>query len=85
MSEVVAPGKPVLSREERVALGKEARTRAPRSSHGAWAPAADRRDPVAVFEEEAADRVPGPRPDPVRPDAHLPALVLPRLRIADGR
>ena len=59
MSEVVAPGKPVLSREERVALGKEARTRAPRSSHGAWAPAADRRDPVAVFEEEAADRVPG--------------------------
>ena len=59
MSETVAPGKPVLSREERVALGKEARTRAPRSSHGAWAPASDRRDPVAVFEEEAADRVPG--------------------------
>ena len=59
MSEVVAPGKPVLSREERIALGKEARTRAPRSSHGAWAPAADRRDPISVFEDEATDRVPG--------------------------
>ncbi len=59
MTETVAPGKPVLSREERVALGKEARTRAPRSSHGAWEPASDRRDPVAVFEEEAANRVQG--------------------------
>ncbi len=59
MKETVAPGKPVLSREERVALGKVARTRAPRSSHGAWAPASDRRDPIAVFEEEAANRVQG--------------------------
>jgi uncharacterized protein (DUF2252 family) len=59
LSETVTPGKPVLSRDERVALGKAARSRAKRSSHGAWSPAADRRDPVAVFEEEAADRVPG--------------------------
>ena len=30
---------------------------APRSSHGAWEPAADRPDPVALLEEQAADRV----------------------------
>jgi uncharacterized protein (DUF2252 family) len=59
LSETVAPGKPVLSTEERIALGKAARTRAARSSHDAWAPAPDRRDPVAVFEEEAETRVPG--------------------------
>lgn len=37
--------------------GKRARERTPRSSHGGWAPAADRRDPVAILEEQAADRV----------------------------
>jgi uncharacterized protein (DUF2252 family) len=37
--------------------GKRARERTPRSSHGRWEPAADRRDPVAILEEQAADRV----------------------------
>ena len=32
--------------------------RGPRSSHGDWAPAADRADPVEVLEAEDADRVP---------------------------
>ena len=35
---------------ERAALGKAARHEAPRSSHGDWAPAADRPDPVEVLE-----------------------------------
>ena len=37
--------------------GKRARELAPRSSHGAWEPAAGRPDPVALLEDQAADRV----------------------------
>lgn len=43
--------------EARVALGRAARKRASRASHGAWIPAADRVDPVVVLERQAADRV----------------------------
>jgi uncharacterized protein (DUF2252 family) len=46
-----------LTPAERAALGKEARKRVPRSSHGAWAPAPGRPDPVGLLEEQAADRV----------------------------
>ncbi len=42
---------------ERATRGKEGRKRAPRSSHAPWAPAAGRPDPVALLEEQAADRV----------------------------
>jgi uncharacterized protein (DUF2252 family) len=42
---------------ERVAAGKAARADAPRTSHGDWTPAADRRDPVAILEEQAQTRV----------------------------
>jgi len=47
-----------LTAEERVARGKQARSAAPRSSHGSWQPAADRPDPVALLEEQAESRVP---------------------------
>jgi uncharacterized protein (DUF2252 family) len=47
-----------LTVEERVARGRAAREAAPRRSHGTWVPAADRPDPVALIEEQAADRVP---------------------------
>ncbi len=47
-----------LSLDERVARGRAARTEAPRSAHGRWAPAPDRPDPVALLEEQAASRVP---------------------------
>ena len=43
---------------ERAAKGKAARAAAPRSAHGEWAPARDRRDPVELLEEQAASRVP---------------------------
>ena len=46
-----------LSTTERAAAGKAARERAPRSSHGEWARATDRPDPVDVLERQAADRV----------------------------
>ena len=43
---------------ERAAAGKAARARVPRSSHADWAPATDRRDPVEILEDQAADRLP---------------------------
>jgi uncharacterized protein (DUF2252 family) len=51
--------KPVAhpSPRERAARGKAARAVAPRSGHGAWEPATDRRDPVGLLEEQAASRV----------------------------
>src|SRR5436190_19619658 len=42
----------------RAARGKQARAAVPRSSHGDWEPAADRRDPVELLEKQAASRVP---------------------------
>jgi uncharacterized protein (DUF2252 family) len=46
------------SPSEREAFGKRARKHAPRSSHGEWAPAGNRADPVDILERQAADRVP---------------------------
>ncbi|WP_370618444.1 DUF2252 domain-containing protein [Mumia sp. Pv 4-285] len=44
--------------DDRAAGGKALRQRIPRSSQGGWRPLPDRRDPVEVLEEQAADRVP---------------------------
>ena len=49
---------PHLSVEERARLGKDARSRVPRSSHGEFNPAADRPDPVSLLERQAVSRVP---------------------------
>jgi uncharacterized protein (DUF2252 family) len=48
----------VLSAEQSAAAGKASREEAPRAAHGDWEPAADRRDPVEVLEQQAEDRVP---------------------------
>jgi hypothetical protein len=53
-----ARGSVLVTHEEWAALGRAARRDAPRSSHGKWAPAADRPDPVALLEEQAESRVP---------------------------
>jgi uncharacterized protein (DUF2252 family) len=45
-----------LSVEERLARGKAARAKTPLAEHGAWKPAADRLDPVALLEEQNATR-----------------------------
>src|SRR5215469_8810268 len=47
-----------LTADQRVARGRVARVEAPRSAHGRWTPPADRPDPVALLEEQAATRVP---------------------------
>ncbi len=47
-----------LTRAERIAAGKAARTHAPRSSHGEWQPDSSRPDPIALLQEQAATRVP---------------------------
>src|SRR5262245_48823421 len=49
---------PHPSLEERQARGKEARDRAPLSSHGGWTPAPDRADPVALLEGQNERREP---------------------------
>jgi uncharacterized protein (DUF2252 family) len=47
-----------LSPEERVARGETARQRVPRSAHGAWQPAPERLDPIALLTEQSESRVP---------------------------
>ena len=42
----------------RAASGRACRSETPRSSHGSWAPPADRQDPITLLEEQAAERVP---------------------------
>lgn len=49
---------PFQTCDERLQLGKSQRRLLPRSAHGAWQPAANRRDPVAVLEESNHDRLP---------------------------
>jgi hypothetical protein len=46
-----------LSPQQRTSLGKEARTRAPRSSQAEFSPAGDRPDPVSLLERQAKSRV----------------------------
>jgi uncharacterized protein (DUF2252 family) len=47
-----------LTVEERTTHGKDARGDVPRSALGDWSPAASRRDPIDVLEEQAESRVP---------------------------
>src|SRR4051812_35868583 len=47
-----------LTLDERETRGKAARADVPRSSHAAFDPPADRRDPVELLEEQAQTRVP---------------------------
>jgi uncharacterized protein (DUF2252 family) len=51
-------GKPHPSVEERIARGREARRRSPRSACGTWEPGPDRPDPVAILEKQAETREP---------------------------
>ncbi|MFC4608620.1 DUF2252 domain-containing protein [Streptomyces maoxianensis] len=53
-----ADGVAHLSPQERADRGRAARKQVPRSSHAGFSPAAGRRDPVDVIEEQSATRVP---------------------------
>ena len=48
----------MITLEERQAQGSSARTRTPRSSHAGWVPAADRRHPVDLLEDQNTAREP---------------------------
>jgi uncharacterized protein (DUF2252 family) len=56
----LTPGRRVvhMSRAEQVAFGVAERARVPRGAHGGFTPAADRQDPVAILEAQAATRLP---------------------------
>ena len=54
----VAATEAELTREQRIAAGKQARKEVPRSSHAEWEPAADRPDPVKLLEQQAVTRIP---------------------------
>ena len=56
-SRVAAPV-PQLTREERVARGKTARSEVPRDSHADFTPGPDRPDPIALLERQGLTRVP---------------------------
>jgi uncharacterized protein (DUF2252 family) len=43
---------------ERAASGKSCRSKVPRESHAVWEPRPDRRSPIALLEDQAAERVP---------------------------
>jgi uncharacterized protein (DUF2252 family) len=47
-----------VSPADRAARGRSCRREAPRSSHADWEPPANRPDPIALLEEQAAERVP---------------------------
>jgi uncharacterized protein (DUF2252 family) len=47
----------LLSREERLAAGKELRDTVPRTSHAEWKPPAKHRDPIDILEKSNQDRV----------------------------
>jgi uncharacterized protein (DUF2252 family) len=47
-----------LTTKERAAAGKAVRAKVSLASHGDWAPAADRPDPISLLEEQATSRVP---------------------------
>jgi uncharacterized protein (DUF2252 family) len=49
---------PRLTLQERIGLGRAARTRVPRASHAAFSPSGRRPDPVALLEKQSATRVP---------------------------
>ena len=58
MTNMLLPASTAATVSERVALGKAARRRAPRTSHGDWEPAADRPDPVGLLQSQEVARVP---------------------------
>ena len=47
-----------VQRPERLEAGKALRQEVPRAWHAAWEPAPDRRDPIAILEEQAESRLP---------------------------
>src|SRR5574340_724112 len=56
-NEIVEARPITATRNERLAAGKALRNKAPRTSHGDWAAAVDRPDPISLLEENSSSRV----------------------------
>ena len=56
--EFIEPLPNTATRAQRYAAGKALRSKAPRTSHGEWASASDRPDPISLLEESNRTRVP---------------------------
>ncbi len=54
MTDLLAPQSADLTVGDRIAQGKAARRRVPRSSHGEWEPAGDRPNPVALLRSQGS-------------------------------
>ena len=67
-----------LESGESAERGRAARQRAPRATHGDWAPAPDRPDPVDAARRAGGHACAGARADPLRADARLAVHLLPR-------
>ena len=72
------------TRFERNKIGKALRQSVPMSSHGQWAPAANRADPVRLLKEQDKDRGGKPDTHQIRPHACFPLYLLPRIGRLDG-
>src|SRR3954470_8728798 len=57
MVKVAARAKSRPSADDRAAQGRALRAEVPRSSHGDWAPASGRPDPITLLDEQARSRV----------------------------
>ena len=57
-TEAKAKSKPRMSRAELRAMGKELRTKCPRTSHAAWQAPANRPDPLDLLKESSEGRIP---------------------------
>ena len=55
--ETEAPGGPLPSREDRVAVGAKARVMASPASLGSWSPSPDRVDPIELLESQSTTRL----------------------------
>ena len=55
--ETEAPAGPLPSREDRVAVGAQARVKAPPVSLGSWSPSPDRVDPIDLLESQSTTRL----------------------------
>ena len=54
----LTPTLPARTLAQRIAVGEELRRSVPHELHASWLPSAERADPIAILEQQSAERVP---------------------------